>query len=167
MSKNDRKNRYLFPLTIVFIFIGTLVYGGEFLYVQSGKAKVFSDTSFDSKVIVELKRGDKVDVVGKEGNWYKVAIGGKKGFIAAFLLNSTPPLEKVRLTNHVVEKDFSDNPRSRASTQKTAVAGVRGLAQERRARLGKDEKVNYEALEKVESLNISEEELNLFVKEGR
>lgn len=137
----------------------------ESFYVQSARAKVYSEASFSSKVITELTKGTTVSVIAKEGNWAKIVIAGKTGYLSHFLLGKNPPLDKVRLSDDKVSEQ-KDNPRSRVSQHTTAVAGVRGLAQERRARLGKNERVNYDALEKVESIKVDDEELKFFMKEG-
>lgn len=153
----------LYPLVLA-LFLVSFAFAEEVFYVQSAKAKVFSEASFNSGVLVELSRGSKVAVIGKDSNWNKVIINGKTGYISAFLLGKNPPIEKVSPSKEKLTTE-GENPRSRVS-HTTAVAGVRGLSQERRARLGKEEKVNYEALEKMESVKISDEELKVFIKEG-
>jgi len=156
----------LICLVLAFFCITSVVFAGEeTLYVQSVKAKVYSAPSFNSNVLMELTKGFKVNVIDKEGNWAKVIIAGKTAYLSSFLLGKNPPMDKVKLSDEALSVP-KDNPRSRVSQQTTAVAGVRGLAQERRARLGKEERVNYEALEKVESVVIKDDELNFFMKEG-
>lgn len=156
------KDGFIILLTIFSLI--SLSIAEEFLYVQSNRAKVFTNPSFNADVLLEISKGYKVNSISKEGNWSKVIINGKTGYISSFLLGKNPPLEKVTLSKEKLSSE-AENPRSRVS-HTTAVAGVRGLSQERRARLGKEEKVNYEALEKVESLSITDEDLRNFMKEG-
>lgn len=157
------KKVILYCLIIIFTFF-SIAFTEDVLYVQSVMAKVYSKPSFNSDVLFQLNKGYKIEIFSKEGNWVKVTLGGKTGYISSFLLGKNPPLEKVTVSKEKLSTDI-ENPRSRVS-HTTAVAGVRGLSQERRARLGKEEKVDYEALEKIESINISEDELKNFMKEG-
>ncbi len=157
--------KYLLCLFFISLVFSEKAFAEDTLYVQSMKAKVYSEPSFSSQVFLELTKGYKVVAYEKEGNWVKVLIGGKNGYISSFLLGKTPPFDKVEFSK---EGSLAqpENPRSRVSQPTTAVAGVRGLSQERRARLGKEEKVNYEALEKIEAIAVSDEELKIFMKEG-
>lgn len=169
MNMNNFKQFFKLGLKLVILFMlvlsGNIFAAEESFYVQSVRAKVYSEASFGSKVIVELTKGTKVSVVAKEGNWAKVIIAGKNGYISNFLLGKNPPIDKVKPSDEKASVQ-KDNPRSRVSQHTTAVAGVRGLAQERRARLGKNERVNYDALEKVESITVQDDELKFFMKEG-
>lgn len=159
-----RSKKIFFLSFLLFHFTIFYAFAEDILYVQSARAKVYAKPSFNGEVLFELTKGYKVTALGKEGNWQKVIVSGKTGYIPLFLLGKNPPLEKVTLSKERLSVE-PENPRSRVS-HTTAVAGVRGLSQERRARLGKEEKVNYEALEKIENIKISDEELKFFIKEG-
>jgi len=131
-------------------------------YVQSVKARIVSGPSFKSKIVAEVNKGFKLVSIGREGSWVKVRIEGKDGFISALLLSTQPPLDKAGIIK-AENTDIKQGVRRRASSY-TSAAAARGLAQDDRRRLSKEEKVNYEALEKMESFTVSADEVGKFME---
>ena len=54
----------------------------------------------DSNILRNLDAGDKVEVISKEGDWYKISFDGKEGYIAA---------EYVKLDGEVSSTNKNDN----------------------------------------------------------
>lgn len=141
------------------------LFAGDVYYVQSLKAKVMSGPSLKSDVIGEADKGQSLESTGREGNWVKVKHGSKEGYVPALLLSTRPPLERQGLISGE-EAEIKAGVRRRASTFASAAA-ARGLTAEDRKRLGKEEKVNYEAIEKMESFRLSAEEVIKFMEGGK
>lgn len=141
---------------------GAAAYAQATYYVQSTKAKVMSAPSFKAGTIAELPKGSKLDVLGKEGSWVKVKYNEREGYVSSLLLSSRPPMGK----SGVIKGDDSEikhGVRRRASSY-TSAAAARGLAQDDRGRLSKEEKSDYDALEKIESYVVSANDLNKFME---
>jgi uncharacterized protein YgiM (DUF1202 family) len=131
-------------------------------YVQSVKAKVMSGPAFKSPVIGEVAKGHKFVSPGREGGWIKVNHGGKEGYVSSLLLSTRLPLEKTVLIKGE-DAEIKQGVRRRASSY-TSAAAARGLAADDRRRLSKEEKVDYESLEKVEAFQLSADEINRFME---
>jgi uncharacterized protein YgiM (DUF1202 family) len=143
----------------------TFLFAQQTYYVQSLKARVMTTPSFKGKPLTKLGKGFKLTVLGKEGTWLKVKFGSSQGYLPALLLSPKPPLEKQGLIKG--EEDvLQHGVRRRASTY-TSAAAARGLTQDDRRRLSRDEKVDYESLEKIESVSVSPEEVTRFMEESR
>jgi len=147
---------------ITMLLYSTTLLAQTVYYVQSVKARVVSSPSFKSKVVVEVNKGFKVISIGREGSWVKVKIGEKEGFISSLLLSTQPPLEKTGIIK-AENTDIKQGVRRRASSY-TSAAAARGLAADDRRRLSKEEKVNYEALEKMETFTVSADEIGKFME---
>lgn len=129
-------------------------------YVQSLKAKVMSGPSFKSKMLGEASRGVKFSAMGKEGSWIKVMYYSKEGYVSSMLLSTHPPLGRQSLIKGE-ETDIKMSVRRRASTY-TSAAAARGLTADDRRRLSRNEKVDYEALEKIEAFVVSDDDVRRF-----
>jgi len=147
-------------LMSVMLFAAAAFAQGDY-FVQSAKAKVMSAASFKSHFLGEVGRGHKFASAMKQENWIKVKYKGKVGYVPSLLLATHPPFEKVGLIK-ADESDIKQGVRRRASSY-TSAAAARGLAQDDRRRLSKEEKVDYESLDKVESFKVTPEELNRFM----
>lgn len=156
--------RKILLAALLVLFSMTALYGEEVYYVQSLRAKVMASPSLRSDVIAEVGRGHKLIAIGREGSWIKVKFKDKDGYIASVLVSEYPPMGKQGLITGE-EATIKEGARRRASTFVSAAA-ARGLTPEERKRLSKEVQANYEALEKVESISISDEELERFIKEG-
>jgi hypothetical protein len=131
-------------------------------YVQSIKAKVMSGPSFKSGIISEVSRGYKFISSGRDGSWVKVRIFNKNGYVSSLLVSTHPPFEKKRVIRGD-EADIEQGVRRRASSY-TSAAAARGLAQDDRRRLSKEEKIDYESLEKMEAFTLSSDEVTRFME---
>lgn len=152
----------LFLVVLIMILSATFAQAEEVFYVQSLRAKILSGASFKSKVLGETAKGDKLVALGRMGTWVKVNYAGKEGYVSALLVSTRPPMEKLGLIK-ADEGDISHGVRRRASTY-TSAAAARGLVQDDRRRLSRDEKVDYQGLEKVESVMITNADIAKFME---
>lgn len=154
-------------LLLILIFSAANAFASQ-LYVKSVRAKVLSKPSFRSKIVVVAKRGAIVEEIKRRGKWievkFKGAKGWKKGWVSKYLVSTKPPMKRVsRLARG---ENLQKTSRRRASAF-TSVAAARGLADYDRARRGQKGYVaDFDALERMESINIDEDEAVKFIEEG-
>jgi hypothetical protein len=151
--------------TIVMILCSALAYAENVMYVQSMKAKVMSQPSFKAKIIGEAGKGTQMTALGRSGNWVKVKYASTEGYVAALLLSAQPPLQKLGLIK-ADEGEISHGVRRRASTY-TSAAAARGLVQDDRRRVSRDEKSDMGAVLKLEAITIRENEVLKFMEGGK
>ena len=155
----------LFLVVLVMALSATFAQAEEVFYVQSLKAKVMSGASFRSKVLGETTRGHKLVALGRMGTWVKVNYQSREGYVSALLVSTRPPMEKHGLIK-ADESVISHGVRRRASTY-TSAAAARGLVQDDRRRLSRDEKVDYQGLEKLETVTITDDDIAKFMEGGK
>jgi hypothetical protein len=143
----------------------TTLYAQTVFYVQSVKAKVLSGPSFKSKVLGEVGKGFKFVSSGRDGNWVKVRLDTKEGYVSALLLAPHPPIQRAGVIK-AEQGEIKQGIRRRASSY-TSAAAARGLAQDDRRRLSREEKADYPGLEKMESFTLSDAELRRFLEGGK
>ena len=137
----------------------------ETVYVNAKTAPLKSDKTASSSVIAELKRGDELSVIKKEGNWYQVRTKqGKTGWIYSFKITTKKPekgaglLEELgRGTGTVTAKEASTS------------ASIRGLSptSERYAGRANIRAEHIAGVKKMETFRVSQEDVERFLKEGR
>ena len=155
----------LFLVVLVMALSATFARAEEVFYVQSLKAKVMSGASFRAKVLGETTRGHKLVALGRMGTWVKVNYQSREGYVSALLVSTRPPMEKQGLIK-ADESVISHGVRRRASTY-TSAAAARGLVQDDRRRLSRDEKVDYQGLEKLEAVTITDDDIAKFMEGGK
>lgn len=148
----------------LFLLSATYAIADESLYVQPYRAKIYAKPSIASEVLGSVESGYQFVSTGKEKNWVKLLFKDMQGFIPAVQTAKTPPLGKS--TVQPLETAPKLGARARTSSSSAVVAGMKGLAYEDRARVTKGERSDFEALDKVEALKISSEELRQFQLEG-
>ncbi|MDT8317763.1 MAG: SH3 domain-containing protein [bacterium] len=154
-------------LLLILIFCATNTFAAQ-LYVKSMRAKVLSKPSLKSKIVGIAKRGAIVEEVKKQGKWievkYKTTKGWKKGWVSKYLLSTRPPMKRVSLLAR--GENLQKTSRRRASAF-TSVAAARGLTDYDRARRGrKGYDVDFAALDRMDKINISEDEALKFIEQG-
>lgn len=157
-----RKILLMLAMSVTGVLLTTVLYAQTEYYVQSVKAKVMSGPSFKSGIISEVSRGHKLASSGREGSWVKVRISDKDGYVSSLLVSTHPPFEKTGIIKGE-EADIKQGVRRRASSF-TSAAAARGLTQDDRRRLGQEEKIDYDSLERVESFTLSPDEINRFME---
>ncbi len=161
MKKN---NLILLAITALLLITAACVFAEESFYVQPFRAKIYAKSSIASEVLGLVDSGYQFVSTGKEGGWVMLAYKGKQGFISAAQTAKTPPLGKSTVQG--ADSAPKLGARARTSSSSAVVAGMKGLTYEDRARVSKGEQNDYDALEKVETLKISSDELKSFQLEG-
>lgn len=90
LSRFTRKTAGAVALTLALIgglsfnnFNTLLIHAASTGTVNTSALNVRSGPSTDYGRITTISKGTKLTIISKEGNWYKVEFGGKKGYVAA------------------------------------------------------------------------------------
>ncbi len=143
--------------------------GAYDLYVSSVKAQVYRMPDAGSEKLFELKMGTGLGGMKKAGYWHQVAYEGRVGWIYGFQVGYKPPVKKRDIYGSfksLLEKYnmFTSRARRRSSAY-SSVAAARGLKETRR-HMNAQYRLDYNALEKMESIDITENQAMEFLKEG-
>ncbi len=86
-------------------------------YIKSSAVNVRSKSSTSSDVVTTLTQNTQVKVVGEEGDWYKVEVSGKSGYILKTLLSA----DKIEVTSRssTVDRQTADNKTEEQTTNNT------------------------------------------------
>lgn len=158
-----------FLMSMIFflgILSSTVVRADTVYYVQSDNANVRSEPSFGAKVIAKVAKGQTLSSVSKDGSWIKVMIDGKAGYISALLVSTHAPLDKPAVATKTTEEEAKPTARRRASSF-TSAAAARGLTDEEKKREGIEDKSDYKALDKMESVKVTPAEVKKFKETGK
>ena len=139
------------------------------LYVTSARAAVYPAPDVDSGKLFDLASGTRMSGIAQKGHWHKVEYQGRKGWVYTFLVNTTPPVKREDIYGaggSVIREyeEFSGRARKRPSAY-TAAAAARGLKEMRR-RFSSRHRLDYAALEKMESRNIPNSQAMNFLAQG-
>lgn len=132
-------------------------------YVQSVKAPILSDSSFGSAKLAEATKGEELKEIEKKGSWHKVMYKNKTGWVSKFLIGPKQPADRVSVLEGTSE-NLESGARKRASAFTTAAA-ARGFAEDR-SRVSDKYKTNFEGVERMEAIKISDEMAMTFLQEG-
>lgn len=159
--------------TIVALFTGiafSTAMAGDTLFISSMKANLYGGPDSSSAKVGVLPMGTVVQTVSQEGSWVNVTANGQKGWVQKLFTSKTKPGGKVSLLGSA-GANARVHARERASSEVTA-ASARGLVATSKNAQGRmrgenisDAVANAE-LANVESVNIPENELMQFLKEG-
>lgn len=150
-------------ITTVFMLLLLLssAQAADSMYVNSKKIKLYQQPNYNSAVVTQLEKGDQLEVVQQQDKWIQVKHATLSGWVPGYSLTSSKPAEEsVSFFNRIKSFFMSDNKRSRVSTISTA-GGIRGLSEEEGESAGQKD---YEALQKMERMTVSDEEVEKFVE---
>lgn len=160
-----KKQVLMFAMLLPSILYAAFALADAVYYVQSSNANVRSDPSFGSKVIAKVAKGQTLASISKDGSWIKVKVEGKEGYISSLLVSTHPPLEKQTVIK-ADDEEIKPTARRRASSY-TSAAAARGLTDEDKKREGIEDSGDYKALDKMESLKVTPEEVTKFKESGK
>ena len=160
-----KKLTVLIALFMTSLLGSTLVLAESAYFVQSASAKILAQPSFRSKIVTEVRMGEKLVAIGKEGNWIKVSVAGKEGYISSLLLSSHPPMKKTEVIK-ADETEINQGVRRRASSFSSAAA-ARGLTKEDRVRADNEDEADYVAVKKMEAVKVKPQEVDQFSTESK
>lgn len=151
-------------LRLLLIVISSAIIGSAFaaetVYVSSRSAKIYQQATFDSEVITRLERDSEVNVIEHSGIWINVNNADISGWVSRYSMTSGKPFkEKISIFSKIKFFLGGGSNRDRMTLVSTA-GGVRGLSADDSESAGKKD---FKAVEKMESIQISELELEQFV----
>jgi len=161
------KNKKIILLLATFTFMlqapTTHAENEKTMYVHSAKAPVYSQPNIQSEKVMELKAGMKILVLEEKGFWYHMVHRENTGWIFKLMVRDNPP-KNYRKINVSQLEDLTSKARRRPSAY-TTTASARGL-KKKRDRFASQYKNDYHALENMESMLITTEEADNFIRDG-
>lgn len=130
---------------------------GETMRVVTKENALREECRFFAPIRVSLKYNDPVDIISREGDWFRASSKGIRGCI-----HRTAVQEKsVSLTGSPGGKPGS------ASQDEIALAGKGFNPQVENSYRRKNPSQNYTAVDRIESFRVSDENLLKFIREGK
>ena len=119
--------------------------------------------AFSAALVTKIPKGSVLELVEKKGSWYQVKYQTHNGWVSKFLVSKKKPKAKIIVsTEEGSVPNKGRSLRKRASSVSTAAA-ARGLASDEENGVVQRES-DREALERIESFEISEEDLDQFME---
>ena len=151
-------------MLITGLMYASLSFADTSYYVQSTNVTIRSGPSFGAKVIAKVSKGQMLTSAKKSGDWIQVKIDGKDGYISHLLVTTHPPIDKTTVIK-AEEEEIKPTARRRASSF-TSAAAARGLTEVEQKREG-IEKADYKAVDKMEAVKVTAEEVKTFKETGK
>ncbi len=160
-----KKQLLMFMMLLPAMLYSVLAHAETVYYVQSVNASVRSDPSFGAKIIAKVAKGQTLTSISKEGSWIKVKVDGKEGYISSLLVSTNAPMAKQTVIK-AEDEDIKPSARRRASSF-TSAAAARGLTDEDHKQEGAEAGPDFKAVEKMESVKVTPEEVKRFKETGK
>ena len=144
-------------------FTAATALAADTVYVQSTKAKIFSSPSFQAPLVVTVNKGEALTLLETNAQWVKISYQKHTGWISSLLIDRKPPQDKITVIKGQDGGAPPDDARRRASSSASAAA-ARGLRQDERARASDQGQTNYPAVEKMESTQVNEKDVETFMQ---
>ena len=136
------------------------------IYVQAVQTHLRQTPQMNAKSVSQLKRGQKLEVVSKKGIWFEVQVGSQKGWVSKLFISTHPPVGHAEL-HQGVKDDLAKASRRRSSSYAVS-ASTRGLDASARVRDGRElYRSDFDALEKIEKINVSSTDLEKFANAAK
>jgi Bacterial SH3 domain len=150
--------RLIFALLLASLFAAATAPAGEPASALK-RAEIRAKPYRDAKQVGSLARGDKVEILRRQGGWYEIKSVKGSGWVR--MLN----LRRGAITKRTIDAGSVLGLASgRSGTgQIVATTGIRGLTEEKL----KQAKFNEAELKKVESFTVSQEAAQAFAAEGK
>ncbi len=140
----------------------------ETLYVKKSDTKLQATDSAKSEVIAKLDEGTPVTVIKKLKRFYQVSEpGGKKGWVFKFKLTSKAPEKSSGGSGELL--GALGGKQKIAARESSSGSSIRGLTpvSENHAKKKGISAEDIKAVKEMETFQVSPEEMELFLKEGR
>ena len=138
------------------------------VFLQSQSTPLKENPKTEAAVINQLKRGDELRVLKKEGLWVQVKTKSNHvGWVPKIFTSGVKPMSQSQLLKDTANLDSSAKTSRKRTTDYAVSAATRGLASTSKHRPG-DElfRSNRQAVEELEKLNVSPERVEKFKKDG-
>ncbi|MDP2604334.1 MAG: SH3 domain-containing protein [Deltaproteobacteria bacterium] len=122
-------------------------------------SEIKSSPYLDAKPMGALARGDKVDILKKQGGWYQVKSAKGSGWVRMLSIRRGEARKASIDAGGILGLSSGRS----GTGQVVATTGIRGLTEEEL----KKAKYNEAELKKVESFTVSDEELRKFAAQGK
>lgn len=98
----SKEKKYSIVLGVLLILgINIYCYATESGVITGQTVKLREKPTTESKSISLLDLNDKVEILGKEGDWYQVKIEGKTGYVSASYIKTDAKIENNNIVNNV------------------------------------------------------------------
>jgi uncharacterized protein YgiM (DUF1202 family) len=139
------------------------------LYVHSVKAPIYATPSMSSEKLTEIPKGTKLTGTSENPSWYEVQYKNVNGWVYKLMVKKSPPMEKTGVFSRLKSlyhkiHTLREKSRRRPSSF-TTTAAARGL-REKRERFSDKYQLAYTSLERLESIEISDNEALEFLTKG-
>lgn len=152
-------------IVFIFLLLGLAVPGNVFaetLYAKSSSTKLQASASATSDVVALLKKGAAVNVLEKDGKFYKVSVGGKEGWVFKFKLSSAKPASGGELDGLVGSQKVAAS----GSTSGSSIRGLSPVSEDYGKRKGIGPE-HIQAVKDMEQRQVNPKELDKFLEEGK
>ncbi len=133
-------------------------------YVQSNQAPLWRSPSFAAEKMVLIPQGESVNVHEERKGWFLVSYKEQTGWMLKLMLSKQTPAATGAL-NEDAMRTLDERSRMRPSAF-ASTAAARGLMNKEDG-FGNQLKLNFEAVEVMESYRVSEKEARAFLAEGQ
>lgn len=79
-------------------------------YVSTDGLRVRKGASTDTEEITSLSKNDKVQIIGKEGNWYKIDLDGEIGYVSAKYISDTKLPDTTSRSGSTLKSETTEQP---------------------------------------------------------
>ena len=135
-----------------------LLFGGD-AGVALKPAEIKAAPYLDAKTIGSLARDDRVEIVGREGGWYRIASGTGDGWVRMLSVRRGEP----RKLAASAEELFGLATGRAGSGRVVATTGIRGLDEEQL----KQAKYNASEIKKLNAFTVTSAQAKKFADEGK
>lgn len=97
--RNLKKVALIFGISIIVLSVFNLTYAATGV-VNTPAVRVRQKASTDSEVLTKAYEGEKLEILGEEGDWYKVKINGKTGYTRKDLIKEEKETTKNNTSNN-------------------------------------------------------------------
>jgi hypothetical protein len=155
------KLKFAFIISLVISFSGLAVFALEqkMMSIQVKKGALRSSPSFMGKIVAQLKYGDRVAVQGAKGSWH--FIDRPKGKTDGWVHSSALSMKKIVL------KPGASDVEQAASSDEITLAGKGFNQQVENDFKSKNPKLDFTWINKMEKITVSQNQIQVFIKEGQ
>lgn len=139
------------------------------IFVQSQSTQLRKDPLATSASLMDLKRGDELILLKKEGMWLQVKTSNQtEGWVPKILTSTVKPLGQAQLLKDTANIDTNAKTSRRRTTDYAVSAATRGLSAGERHRPGDENfRSNRNAVEELEKVQITPQQIKNFKAEAK
>ncbi len=155
--------RYVWPMLATLALGLTGTASADPMYVQSERTALREEPFVGAEALEMLEQGTQVERLKQASGWYHVRHEGREGWLSRLTVSNRPPMDPQTIADGEQAREM--NEARRRPSQVASAAAARGLTPEERERLSAREAADYAALERLEELRLTKEEIEAFEQE--